>query len=262
MRGTQRRTQSNSPTRDTTRNAGSPKRKDLPFFPSHVLALSREEQKAADARRSNTYAEQRLQQLNESFGQSLLLPTNTSGAGALLNMSLSGISDGLYIHDPLAGDIVHRTRFLSPHFSRVRTPTGVWRYNKTALFPRDTSPERLYVKVSAVQAAAGEVAGRSVRTIRPRNSSPKNYGLLSATSVLNIPATNIQSIMNYAAVSVSEGSELCSETYQLAPPSSGMHLPSPPAPWSPKSQGRAKAFQDAHSAFPPRQSDLPPHKRT
>jgi len=276
MHAIQRRTQSNSPTRDSDR--ASPKRKDLPFFPTHVPALSREDQKAADARRSNTYAEQRLQQLNESFGQSLLLPTNTSGAGALLNMSLSGISDGLYIHDPLAGDIVHRTRFLSPHFSRIRTPSGVWRYNKTALYPRDTSPERLYAKVSAAQNAAGEVAGGLVHTIRRRHSSPKNYGLRSATSVHNIPATDTQSATNYTTVS--ESSELCSEPSQVAPLISGMHLLLPPAPWSPKAQPQEKAVMkniaksgqvesirvrgkmNELTTFPPRQSDLPPHKRT
>jgi len=281
IRGLQRRTQSNSPTRDSNRSCSSPKRMDLPFFPTHGSALSREEQQAADARRSNAYAEQRLQQLNESFGQSLLLPTGASGAGgALLNMSLSGISDGLYIHDPLAGDIVHRTRFLSPHFSRVRTPTGVWRYNKTALYPRDTSPERLKTKVSAAQTAAGEVAGSLVYTIRPRHSSPKNYGLRSATSVHNVSATDTRSAINDASLNAEMSSEL-SESYQLSRSgtSSGIHLPLPPAPWSPQSQAQMQFFKDAakttqvgsnrgrssksvFTEFSPTQSEpLPPHKR-
>ena len=215
-----RRSLSSSPTR-------SPRRLDYPFHPTHNAPTSRAEQQAADARRSNTYAAQRLHHLNTTFGQNLALPNaaGTTGESVLLDTSLSGISDGLHVHHPVIGEVLHRTRFLSPHFSRIRASNDSWRINKTALYPRDTSPERFsHSRVSSRQTS--QPAGAPVLEDKPRHSSPNNYGLRSATAIFSLNANSYSTRSSLGAVAIGASSSICSELHD---PASG-RLPHPLAP--------------------------------
>lgn len=172
------------------------------FSPRHRPPSSKAEQEAADARRTNKYAQQRLDVLNESFRQSMQLPTQGANGVEDANTSLSGI-----IVDPLQSiefdNNAPRVRFVAPHFSQVRLPAAVWHptYGLGSTKPSTTKKQQqklqentqdIYMANSAsitalrieamLKAAdlADEAMGLKFGAERvsnlPRHTSQRNYG--------------------------------------------------------------------------------------
>ena len=109
------RARSNSPQRRINQQS---------FSPRHKPPKSKAEQETSDARRTNKYAQSRLDVLNESFGQNMQLPS-LNDTTINPNTSLSGI-----IVDPLQSiefdNNAPRVHFVAPHFSQVRQASAVW----------------------------------------------------------------------------------------------------------------------------------------